>query len=75
MGNSQYVKSPMGLPKMGLCTFLKTVYKKYLMSELAAPVSNLPQYTEDEESCPFKAVSSVFHRLSELKNLMSISFE
>lgn len=46
LGNNQFTKLPMRLPRVTYCEYVNTSYRKYFMSAAKPPASNLP-YTDD----------------------------
>lgn len=53
--NNQYNKSPARIPKQSICSVGERFYKGLLMEQLKS-VSNLPQFEDSDEFCPFPKV-------------------
>lgn len=60
LSNNQFTLMPYSIPRASICYYLNIYYKKYMM-ESVKNNSNLPQYKEGEEACPFKKVSFHFN--------------
>lgn len=52
---TEYNKFPVGIERKPFCVVWEKLYRKNFMSSMKE-VSNLPQYADDEESCPVKKV-------------------
>lgn len=55
MGNNQYTKSIAGVKRSPFCEVWEKFYRKHFMKSFKDS-SNLPQYKDDEPSCPLKKV-------------------
>lgn len=60
LNNNQYAKSILRIPKSNFCSWMGSVYPKYLMESFKTR-SNLPQYdVKSEKFCPLKKVRNEF---------------